>query len=567
MEGSDGRTSLLGVDAGGGPATGGPDTTTAKWGLPVAVLVVGMFMSILDLTIVNVAIPAIQKDFGGSLEDVLWVATAYTLTLGVVVPTTGWLGDRFGLANLYVGSLVAFALGSALCGLAWNLDVLIAARILQAIPGGILPVVALTIIYRIVPSRQIGAAMGCYGFGAVVAPAVGPVLGGYLVEHMDWRLVFFINTPIGLLGAVAAYFAIPKIPRVTPDRFDGLGFVTIAIGLFAILLASSEGESWSWTGYRVLILFTVGVLALALFVVIELEMDKPLVDIRLLKRTQFTLPMVTVCLFFINMLVGSFYLPVFLQQGQGKEPFDAGLLILPQAAVMSVVMGISGLLYDRFGARWLAVTGLVVSAYGTYLLCGMSPDMTGESVIIWTIVRAAGMGMAVMPMMTASIDALPSADTNQGSVIMNTFQQVAGALGLATLGALSTGQLAQLLSDRSALSRPDPAMVAALAHPTPEQFALMYRMAERVMAEALATSYANIFLLVSLLTVLLSLAALGIRSTSTSTDQHSSAIDADDLNDSPAQRRETTSTEPRASTTIEPSPTADIPVPMPAGHR
>jgi EmrB/QacA subfamily drug resistance transporter len=561
---------VLGAD-GGAPAVDGPDTTVEKWGVPVAVLVVGMFMSILDLTIVNVAIPAIQKDFGGSLEDVLWVATAYTLVLGVIVPTTGWLGDRFGLTNLYIGSLVAFAAGSALCGLAWNLEVLIAARILQAIPGGILPVVALTIIYRVVPPKQIGAAMGCYGFGAVVAPAIGPVLGGYLVEHMDWRLVFFINTPIGLLGALAAHFLVPKIPTRAPDRFDGLGFIVIALGLSAILLAASEGESWGWTGYRVLMLFTFGALALALFVVIELEVDKPLVDIRLLKRTQFTLPMVTVCLFFINMLTGSFYLPVFLQQGQGKEPFDAGLLILPQAVVMSVVMGISGVLYDRFGARWLAVPGLVLCGYGTYLLCGISPDMTRESVIVWSIVRAAGMGMAVMPMMTASIDALPPADTNQGSVIMNTFQQVAGALGLATLGALSTGQLAQLLSDRASLARPDPAMIAVLQHPTAEQFAVFYQQGERLMAEALSRSYANIFLVVALFTVLLALAALGIRSPASAknaVEAHSTlAVGGTAPDYEAAPDHELMSPEqPQGRTGKSPLPDMN-PEPLPAGRR
>src|SRR2546429_3223613 len=178
-----------------------------RWGLPLAVLVAGMFMSILDVTIVNVAIPTIQKDFGTTVEDVQWVANAYTLALGVVVPLSGWLGDRFGYARVYILSILGFALGSALCGISWDLNSLVAFRIVQAIPGGIIPVISLAMVYRIVPREKIGTAMGMYGLGIVFAPAVGPTLGGYLVEYVDWRLIFFINVPIGVLGAVAAALA------------------------------------------------------------------------------------------------------------------------------------------------------------------------------------------------------------------------------------------------------------------------------------------------------------------------------------------------------------------------
>jgi EmrB/QacA subfamily drug resistance transporter len=166
------------------------------WLVPVLMLVIGNFMAVLDVTIVNVAVSAIQKDFGASTDDVLWIATAYTLMLGVVVPASGWLGDRFGLHGVYVMSLLGFAVGSALCALAGNLGTLIAFRVVQAIFGGILPVVAMSLLYRIVPRDKIGTAMGIFGVGSVFAPAAGPVLGGYLVEYFNWRLVFYINVPI-----------------------------------------------------------------------------------------------------------------------------------------------------------------------------------------------------------------------------------------------------------------------------------------------------------------------------------------------------------------------------------
>lgn len=233
------------------PTTGSTPASTG-WLLPLAVLVIGMFMSVLDVTIVNVAVPAIQKDFGGSLTDVLRIATAYTLTLGVVVPVTSWLGDRFGLSRVYLVALLGFAAGSTLCGLAWNLEVLVAFRILQAVPGGLLPVVTLTIVYKIVPREKIVSAMGLYGLGIVFAPAIGPVLGGYLVQYLDWRLVFFINVPIGIAGAVAAYMFVPRVAGGAVHRFDFAGFATIAVGLFSVLLAASEGQDWGWTSYKVL---------------------------------------------------------------------------------------------------------------------------------------------------------------------------------------------------------------------------------------------------------------------------------------------------------------------------
>jgi EmrB/QacA subfamily drug resistance transporter len=479
-----------------------------RWGLALAVLVVGMFMSVLDVTIVNVAVPAIQTDFGGSLRDVLWIATAYTLTLGVVVPVSGWLGDRFGLRRVYLLALLGFAAGSALCAIAWSLNALIVFRIVQAVSGGILPVVTMTLIYRIVPRNKIGTAMGMYGLGVVFAPAVGPVLGGYLVEYVNWRLVFYINVPIGLLGAAAAAAVIPKVMRGTAGRFDLAGFATIALGLFAILLAASKGEDWGWTGYRILMLFTAGLVSVALFVVIELEVTSPLLDLRLLKIWPFANSLLLSAVLFISLLAVAFYVPVYLQQGQGFQAFNAGLLTLPQALVMGVLMPLSGRIYDKIGARWLAITGLAICTVGTYLLVGITPDMTRAEVITWTCVRAAGMGMAMMPIMTAGLSAVPPALTNQASALTNVVRQVAAALGLAALAALATTQQAQLLADRAALIRAD----GHTGPLTAKAFAAAYQQFQHLRLAVLATSYSNLFLVTAMLTATGVVLALFLRS-------------------------------------------------------
>ena len=232
----------------GGGAQGG-------WGVPLAVLIIGMFMSVLDISIVNVAIPTMQRDFAATTDEIQWVENAYSLALGVVVPVSAWLRGRFGPGRVYIMSLLGFAAGSALCGLAWDLKSMVVFRVLQAIPGGILPVVTLTILYRIVPPDRIGAAMGMYGLGIIVAPAVGPTLGGYLVEYVDWRLIFFINVPVGILGTIAAVLL---LPRVRADAGGPLRRARLPVRRHRagrLLLALTEGQDWGWTSYTIMILF------------------------------------------------------------------------------------------------------------------------------------------------------------------------------------------------------------------------------------------------------------------------------------------------------------------------
>ncbi len=423
----------------------------AGWGLPLVVLIVGMFMSILDTSIVNVAIPTLQNEFGVTTDDVQWVITAYTLMLGVVVPASAWLGDRLGLNRLYNMALIGFAAGSALCGLAWDLNSLVVFRILQAIPGGILPVVSLPMVYRIVPREKIGAAMGLYGLGIVVAPAIGPTLGGYLVEYVDWRLIFYINVPVGIIGAVAAALVLPKFPGVPGRRFDVLGFVTIGGGLFALLLALSEGESWGWTSYRIMGLFTVSVLLLALFVVIELEVSDPLLNVRVFRYWPFTNSLLLISVLMVGLFGVLFYVPLFLQEVQGLGALDAGLTLLPQALVMAVLMPFAGRLYDRIGPRWPATIGVTIVAIATYLMHNLTIDTSREQLIWWLMLRAVGLGIGMMPIMTGGLSAVPPAEVNAASAFNNVAQRTAAALGVAVLTAIFTTQSADQLAGRAAL--------------------------------------------------------------------------------------------------------------------
>jgi EmrB/QacA subfamily drug resistance transporter len=514
---------------------------TNAWFVPLMVLIVGMFMSVLDISIVNVAIPTIQKDFGASTDDIEWVTTAYTLALGIVVPLSGWLGDRFSLARVYVFSLFGFALASGLCGLAWNLDSLIVFRVLQAIPGGIIPVVSMSMVYAIVPPAKMGSAMGLYGLGIIFGPAIGPTLGGYLVEYVSWQLIFFINVPVGILGAVAAWFLLPTVAGGGRRPMDWWGFLTIGSSLFLLLLACSEGQSWGWTAYKTMIMITTGVLGLALFVVIELEREHPLIDMRVFRSWMFTNSLLLISILTVGLFAVLFYLPLFMQSTQGVQPLRTGLILLPEALTMAVIMPIAGKLYDLVGPRWPAVIGLIIAAVGGILLCGINPNMTQGDVILWTCIRAAGNGLAMMPIFTAGLAAIPPQYASSGSSVNNIAQRMASSLGLAAMGLLATQQQNQLMADRSALIPANPSLPAAQAMVAQGQSGMLGYY-QQMQAQVTADAYSNVFLVAAVLTI----AGIGLACFMKKTERPAPAA--------PAAAPEPAPTGPEILAVIEPRP-------------
>jgi EmrB/QacA subfamily drug resistance transporter len=470
------------------------------WGLPLIVLVSGMFMSVLDTSIINVAVTTIQTTFGATTDEVAWIVTAYALSLGVIVPLSAWLADRFGATRVYYWALMLFGIASALCGIAWSLNSLIVFRIIQAIPGGILPPLSMAMLYRIVPPHQIGRAMGLYGLGIVVAPAIGPTLGGYLVEYVDWRLIFFINVPVGIVATFAAMAILPKFPPVAKTKFDALGFITIAVGLFSMLLALSEGESWGWTSFKVTALIAVSIISLALFIVIELEVDQPLLDVRVFRSWPYTNSLLIISVLSIGLFTVLFYVPVFLQLGQGLGAFQAGLVLLPQALVMAVFMPIAGRLYDKFGPKWPAIIGLSICAIGTYLLHDLNVDTSKHEISLILMFRAAGMGLAMMPIMTAGLAAVPPALVPSGSAFNNVVQRTAASLGLAILAAVLSTSTAQFLADRSALVPSDTDLPSLGSGPSGEFYGMYYAY-RQTSTQVFVTAIDNLMIIVTVVTL------------------------------------------------------------------
>lgn len=403
-----------------------------KW-LALLVVVFGTFMAILDTSIVNIAIPKMMAVFGVSADDVKWVLTAYMLTMGAVIPLTGYLGDKFGTKKVYIWALVAFTLGSALCGLAWSNASMIVARIIQALGGGMIMPVSMSIIYQVIPQEERGMALGIWGIAAMAAPAIGPTLSGYIVEHLDWRLIFTINIPVGVLGVILTALLLEEFPKRPVKGFDMFGFFTIAGGLGCILYVVGEGSSVDWSDFKNVLLLIIGSFSLLLFVINELTCKDPLLDLRILKIWPFSLSIIISSAISVALFGGVFLLPLFLQNLQGMTAIQTGILLFPSAVATGITMPVGGRLFDKFGAKPVVIPGLILLILSTYELSQITLDTSSGTIMVLTVIRGLGMGLAMMPTTTAGMNTVPVQLIGRASALSNVVRQVAGSLGITVL--------------------------------------------------------------------------------------------------------------------------------------
>jgi EmrB/QacA subfamily drug resistance transporter len=430
---------------------------SAKWLAPLLVLMLGSFLPPMDSAIVNVPIPHIQKDLGGGTDDIAWISTAYSLGMAVFVPLSNWLSDRFGLTRVHRAALIGFLAGSGVCGLAWDLNSLIAFRLLTAIPGSLVPVVTISIIYRIVPRGSIGTAMGLYGLGVIVAPSLAPTIGGLIVQDLSWRWIFLFKEPIGVIAVIAGLFLIPKMePNSTVHKFDWWGYLTFAYGLSAIIVVSAKGQKWHWDSYPVLILIVSALLSLALFATIENEVEHPLIDLRIFRYWPFVNSLLLIGVLLIMVFGVAYYIPQFLQNVQGLDARNTGLVLLPMGLLMVVVVPLAGKLYDRIGPRWPALIGMLGSIVGLSLISGgISVDMDRPEASIWIMIAMLGAALGMMPIMTNGLSWLPPHLVGYGGAMNNVMQRAASALGVAIVGVIVSRSSAQLTADTNALQTPN----------------------------------------------------------------------------------------------------------------
>src|SRR5215217_3714060 len=407
-----------------------------------SVVVLGAIMSILDTTVVNVAINTLARDFDTPLSTIQWIVTGYTLALATVIPVTGWGADRFGTKRLYILSIVLFLAGSALSGAAWSAGSLILFRVLQGLGGGMLMPAGMTILTRAAGPQRVGRVMAIIGVPMMLGPILGPILGGWLVDDFSWRWIFFINIPI---GAGALLMATRVLPRDVPEpahRLDWLGFALLSPGLAAVIYGLAQsGSSGGFREAEVLLPMLAGAIALAFFVRHALRTTDALIDLRLFKNRTFTVSSITLTLVIISVFGGMLLLPLYLQVVRGESAMDTGLLLAPQGLGAMIAMPIAGRLTDRTGVGRIVPVGLVVVGVSFLALTQLAADTSYWVFGAALFVMGLGMGFTMMPTFSGAMQTLRRAAIARASTTLNIEQQVGASIGTAVLSVLLTHEI------------------------------------------------------------------------------------------------------------------------------
>jgi len=407
-----------------------------KW-WTLAAVAVGLFMIMLDNTVVNVALPSIQKDLGMSSSELEWVFNAYALTFGVLLLSGGKLADLFGRRAIFIAGLVIFTGASLWCGLAGGAESLIAARTVQGVGAALMNPATLSIITATFPPRQRGMAIGIWAGVSALALAIGPLVGGLLTEDINWSWIFFINIPVGVAGVVAARIFIDETKDTSREqRLDLPGLVTSAIGLFALTYALIETNDHAWGSTRVLTLFAIALLALAIFVLLELRQRIPMLDLSLFRDPAFSGANTVMFLVGLAMFGIFFYNSLFLQRVLGYGAIKTGATFLPMTVLIILVAPAAGKISDRIGPRWLMGAGMTLLT-GSLLLFGtLDAQSSWWDIVPGLLVGGVGMAITMAPTTAAAMASVPVDKAGVGSAVINSMRQVGGSLGIAVMGAL-----------------------------------------------------------------------------------------------------------------------------------
>lgn len=441
-----------------------------RWGA-LAILCVGVFMLLLDGTVVNLAIPSILRAFGASYSQVQWVMDAYLLVFAVLLITSGRLGDLFGRRRMFSVGLGLFTLSSLACGLAPGIGWLIGFRALQGLGGALMMPNTLSIIANIFVPEERGKAMGFWGGVSGFSLALGPSLGGLLVDAASWRWIFLINVPIGV---ILFFFGLRYVPESTDPtsvkQMDLPGVSVLTAALFCLTFALIEGQNYGWRSGLIIGLFVAAVLGLALFVGIERRQVQPLMDLSLFKIRTYTVTNAVGLIMSFGMMGVFFLLPVFLQAVLGYSAIKAGLVMTPLAAVVIVASPLSGTLSDRIGPKWLMVSGMLVAALGFFLTRReMQADASWPSFVLPFAVSGFGIGMVMPPMTSAVMGSVAPERAGQASGMISSTRQIGSVLGIAVMGTLLLNRAIAYLQtsigaklDAAPFPLPEPAKQAIL---------------------------------------------------------------------------------------------------------
>ncbi|HFV7579289.1 TPA: DHA2 family efflux MFS transporter permease subunit [Staphylococcus aureus] len=412
----------------------------------LAALLFGMFIAILNQTLLNVALPKINTEFNISASTGQWLMTGFMLVNGILIPITAYLFNKYSYRKLFLVALVLFTIGSLICAISMNFPIMMVGRVLQAIGAGVLMPLGSIVIITIYPPEKRGAAMGTMGIAMILAPAIGPTLSGYIVQNYHWNVMFYGMFIIGIIAILVGFVWFKLYQYTTNPKADIPGIIFSTIGFGALLYGFSEAGNKGWGSVEIETMFAIGIIFIILFVIRELRMKSPMLNLEVLKFPTFTLTTIINMVVMLSLYGGMILLPIYLQNLRGFSALDSGLLLLPGSLIMGLLGPFAGKLLDTIGIKPLAIFGIAVMTYATWELTKLNMDTPYMTIMGIYVLRSFGMAFIMMPMVTAAINALPGRLASHGNAFLNTMRQLAGSIGTAILVTVMTTQTTQHLS-------------------------------------------------------------------------------------------------------------------------
>lgn len=401
--------------------------------LLVLVLIIGSFCTVLNGTLLSTALPSIMRDFKISTATAEWLSTAFLLVNGVMIPISAWLINRFGSRKMYLSAMSTFFIGTVIAAIAPNFQTLLAGRIIQGLGVGVTMPLLQTIMLSIFPANKRGAAMGTVGIVIGLAPAIGPTLSGWVVDNLSWRYLFSIIAPIAGIVVILAAFLVKDVLPTKDEKIDVFSVATSTIGFGSLLYGFSEAGNKGWTNPEILAFIFVGIIFVILFGICQLKMDDPFLDIRVFKHFEFSLAAILSGVTNLAMVGIEMVLPLYIQNLRGESAFHSGLILLPGALMIGIMSPITGRIFDRYGARKMAITGMTLLILGTIPFIFLTENSSFLMIIILYVIRMVGVALVMMNVTTSGMNSLPLDKISHGTAVNNTFRQVLSSIGTASL--------------------------------------------------------------------------------------------------------------------------------------
>ncbi|SEN59579.1 MDR family MFS transporter [Paenibacillus sp. OV219] len=432
--------------------------------LPIMIAIFfGSFISTLNISTINIAIPVLSDHFHASLSTIQWTLTGFMLAMGTFAPITGYFGERFSYKRLYIFALSGFMLASVCCALAWNAHSLIAFRILQGAFSGLISPVTMAIVYQVIPREKQPMAISFWAASSMLAPAIGPTFSGWLLDNVSWHWLFWVNVPIAAIGMMLIIPFIPYYRLNVPKSFDFIGFITVIISSASLLIALSNGHTWGWTGAKTIALLIIGAAFLLLFIWRELTCETPLLNLRIFRISRYTISLTITSIVTISLYSGTFLSPVFLQNIQHVSTLDTGLILLPASLAMALMTPLVGKLFTRIGPRPLLITGVLLMAGGTLPLSWLSVDIPHGYILFWMIIRNLGISFAMMPASNAGMQAVPKQFSGHASSLTNWIRNVLGSFAIAIFTTMLSSRSIEHGKDLAKAGATDPTYIKIMA--------------------------------------------------------------------------------------------------------